>query len=143
MIALGWNNDLGGGFLPFNAGFATDDGLGTCVFISLFTDRRATADDGLPPAERRGWFGDALAEVEGDRIGSRLWLIKREKQTEETRARAEEYAAEALQWMLDDALVTSIEIEAAWVRPSVLGLRVTLDGGATVPPVVTTLTVGG
>ncbi|MBR0653304.1 hypothetical protein GXW78_26865 [Roseomonas terrae] len=141
MIALGWDNDAQGGFIPFDAGFVDDQGLGTCVLISLFTDRRATADDGLPPAERRGWVGDMLAEVEGDRIGSRLWLLKREKQTEETRARAEEYAAEALAWLLNDGLVAAIELEAAWVRPSVLGLRVTLDGGATVPPIVTTLTV--
>lgn len=143
MIALGWDNTIAGGFLPFDGGFADDDGLGTCVLISLFTDRRATADDGLPAAERRGWVGDVLADIEGDRIGSRLWLLKREKQTEDVRQRAEEYAAEAVQWMLDDELVTSIEIEAAWVRASVLGLRVTLDGGATTPPIVIEITVGG
>lgn len=142
MIALGWDSDAMSGFLPFDAGFADDGGLGTCVLISLFTDRRATADDGVVPAERRGWVGDALSDIEGDRIGSRLWLLKREKQSEDVRARAEEYAAEALVWMLDEELVTSIDLEAAWVAPSTLGLRVTLDGGATVPPIVTTLTVG-
>ncbi len=136
MIALAWDNDAMAGSLPFNGGFLADDGLGTSVFISLFTDRRAEADDGLAPAERRGWVGDALADREGDRIGSRLWLLKREKETEETRARAEEYAAEALAWMIDDGLATGIEIEAAWVAPSVLGLRATFTGGAIVAPLV-------
>ena len=136
MIALAWDNEAMTGALPFNGGFLTDEGLGTAAFISLFTDRRAGADDGLPPADRRGWVGDALATTAGDRIGSRLWLLKREKQTEETRARAEEYAREALEWMVADGLVTGIEIEAAWVAPSVLGVRIEFSGGATTAPLV-------
>ena len=143
MIALGWDNTAMAGVLPFNGGFVDDKGLGTCVFISLFTDRRAGDDDGLVPAERRGWVGDALADVEGDRIGSRLWLLAREKQTEETRARAEEYTREALEWMVDDGLVTGIEIEAAWVAPSVLGVRVTFTGGALDVPYVIQIQVSG
>jgi len=143
MIALGWDNDLGGGVLPFDRSFAREDGLGTSVLISLFTDRRADADDGLAPADRRGWVGDALSDVEGDRIGSRLWLLKREKETEDTRQRAEEYAVEALAWMIDDDLVSAVEVEAAWVAPSVLGLRVTTQGGSDAAPIVLQFRVGG
>jgi len=143
MIALGWDNGVMGGVLPFDAGFARDDGLGTSVLISLFSDRRAEADDGMPPMQRRGWPGDALPETEGDRIGSRLWLLKREKQTEETRQRAEEYAAEALGWMIGDGLVTAIEVEAAWVAPAMLGLRVTTQGGSAAAPIVVQFRVAG
>lgn len=142
MIALGWDNNLQGGILPFSGGFVSDEGLGTAAFISLFSDARASADDGLPPAERRGWVGDALAEVEGDRMGSRLWLLKREKQTEETRVRAEEYAQEALAWMVEDGLLSSIEVEAAWVAAGLLGLRVAFTGSAE-PPLVVQLKVTG
>ena len=143
MIALGWDNNLMGGVLPFAGGFQDDAGLGTSALISLFTDRRAGGDDGLPPAERRGWVGDVLAEVPGDRYGSRLWLLKREKQTEETRIRAEEYAREALEWMVDDGLVSAIEVEAAWVAPGMLGLRLRFDGGSDVAPLVEMLKVDG
>ena len=143
MIALGWDNNLMGGVLPFDRGFAHDDGLGTAALISLFTDRRASADEVAAPAERRGWVGDALAEVESDRIGSRLWLLKREKQTEETRQRAEEYAREALAWVVDDGLVTDIEVEAAWVAAGMLGLRVTFTGGSDAAPLVVQMRVAG
>lgn len=142
MIALGWDNQVAAGTLPFNGGFKADDGIGTCVLISLFTDRRAGADDGLPVAERRGWVGDVLADVEGDRIGSRLWLLRREVQSEETRLRAEEYAREALAWMIEDGVVTAMEIEAAWVAPGFLGLRVATEGGSTAAPHVIEFRMG-
>lgn len=141
MIALGWDNEAMVGVLPMAGGFLTDDGLGTCLLISLFTDRRADAEEGLPAAERRGWVGDALSDLEGDRYGSHLWLLKRDKESEETRLRAEEYAAAALQWMLDDGVATSIEVEAQWVARGVLGLRVTCGGGRTAAPYVFQLRV--
>lgn len=91
---------------------ATD--IENAITLSLFTWRRALPDDRLPDFtdDRRGWFGDALAEVEGDRIGSRLWLLSREKLTTETIARAREYAREALQWMIDDKIATRVDVDA-------------------------------
>jgi phage gp46-like protein len=141
MIALGWDNAIMGGVLPFAGGFQRDDGLGTCVFISLFTDGRLGADD-APADQRGGWHGDALAEVEGDRIGSKLRLLKWRKETEETRQQAEEWTAEALGWMVTEGLVTGIEVEGAWVAPGVLGMRVGFQGGSTAAPVVFQLQVG-
>ena len=44
-------------------------------------------------------------------IGSRLWLLRRSKLIEnETVRLAEEYIREALQWMIDDGLVLSIDV---------------------------------
>ncbi|ABE45633.1 phage GP46 family protein [Polaromonas sp. JS666] len=98
-------------------GLATDEGLQTSVIISLFTDRRADADD-LPASaagsDRRGWWGDSYADVEGDRIGSRLWLLAREKQTTATLLKARDFAAEALQWLIDDGLARAINVKAEW-----------------------------
>ena len=106
---------------------AEDDGLETAVTISLFTDRRANDDDELPSGDdRRGWWGDALAEVSGDRIGSRLWLLSREKQLPDVLSRAREYALEALQWLVDDGVARSVNVEATSVRQGVLGLTVTI-----------------
>lgn len=106
-----------------SGGLAAETTLETAVIISLFTDRRAAADDVLPdaslqqgvlPDNRRGWCGDALREVEGDLYGSRLWLLSRAKQTEETRLRAIFYCREALAWMIEDGHVLVIDITAEW-----------------------------
>lgn len=103
-----------------DGGLLRDDTLESAIYISLFTNARARADDVIPDAregqnkmtlDRQGWAGDA---VTGDRIGSRLWLLNRAKQTEETRQRAIEYVQEALEWIIDDKLATHIDVKAEW-----------------------------
>lgn len=108
---------------------AADDGLETAVILSLFTDARASDDDPLPFGEndRRGWWADAFPTVDRDRIGSRLWLLRREKQTQETLNRAREYAEEALAWMVADGVARGVEVESFVVRNGVLGLSVVIQ----------------
>ncbi len=120
-LALGWSNTSGDGDVALVANLAgeatdlsSDRGLMTAVVLSLFTDRRAEPDDVPPsgdPNDRRGWWGDQFAEVEGDRIGSRLWLLDRAKRTNETALRAKEYSREALAWMLEDRVVTRVDVD--------------------------------
>lgn len=107
---------------------AQDNSLRTAIIISLFTDRRANADDVIPDGtdNYRGWWADAYSDVKGDLIGSRLWLLDREKQTTDVLARAKEYVREALQWLLDDGIATHMSIETEWVQRGVLGILVTL-----------------
>lgn len=114
---------------------AFEDSLRSAIIVSLLTDRRARVDDVIPDApissqtisvDRRGWAGDALAEVSGDRVGSRLWLLARKKQTEETRQVAVEYCREALQWFVDDQIATSITINAEWVDGGRLNIAITM-----------------
>jgi len=111
-----------------NNDIALDDGLQTAVIISLFSDQRIEAAE-LPTGEtdQRGWWGDVYPDIEGDQTGSRLWILQREKQTEETRRRAAEYAKESLQWLIDDKVAESIETEAEWLGPGFLGLAVTIQ----------------
>lgn len=117
-------------------GLTTDEGLETSVIISLLTDRRARNDDELPSGDdKRGWWGDALAAEEGDEIGSRLWLLSREKQMRSVLLRAREYAEEALQWMVDDGVASSVNVAAEIVRTGVLGLSVEIVRPAR-PPVM-------
>lgn len=106
----------------------TDDSIQTAIIVSLFTDREADATDELPAGEtdRRGWCLDSTL-TDGDKIGSKLWLLQREKQTEHTRRRAEQYCREALQWLLDDGLVGSLEVVAEWSAPGLLGILVRYD----------------
>lgn len=121
----------------------SDDSLQSAVIISLLSDRRAAPDDALPsgkssspiPDNRRGWAGDAFY---GDRIGSRLWLLEREKQTEEVRRRAMHYATEALQWLIDDGHATGVAVMAEWSERGRLDLKVdiTLPDGKTFKTIV-------
>ena len=105
-----------------------DAGLETAIILSLFTDRRANADDILPggPDDRRGWWGDGFPPVFGDRIGSRLWLLNREKQMAVVVERARQYATEALTWLTEDGVATRIDVLAEISAPSTLGLLVTI-----------------
>ena len=75
--------------------------------------RRAEADDPLPaPGERGGWWGDALSPIAGDRIGSRLWLLAREKRLASVVARAREYVNEALAWLIEDGVAKAVDVNA-------------------------------
>jgi phage gp46-like protein len=106
---------LHGDWLFIPPDLVTGRDLETAATISLFTDRLALPADPLPDpndGDRRGWWADW--EFPGGNIGSRLWLISREKQTEDTRRRAEDYCREALQWMLDDDVADRVEVTAAW-----------------------------
>lgn len=96
------------------------------VVISLFTWRRAATDDPIDDEERFGWWGDSFPAVGDDRIGSRLWLLRRVKLTRETQLDAEFYAREALQWLLDDGDVIRIEIRSERATGERLNLGVIL-----------------
>lgn len=94
---------------------ANADWLSSAVWMSLFTDRIAQQDDVMPNGEqdKRGWWGDTYAMRP---IGSRLWLLGREKQVPETARRAEEYAQEALVWLVEDGVAKSVTVVAEWVK---------------------------
>lgn len=87
------------------------DELVQALLISLFSWRRSNDDDGVEIPQRQGWWGDTFADETNDRIGSRLWLLQREKLNDEVAARAREYAEESLQWMLTDALAQEIDVK--------------------------------
>lgn len=91
----------------------------TAVIISLFTDGLARTDDKYEGTDRRGWWGDTGSEMN---IGSRLWLLRREKLTREVAMRAERYAEDALQWMKNDGIARDIQATAQIVFPGRLNL---------------------
>lgn len=103
-----------------------EDLLRRAVTISLFTWRRAGADDQLDDADRKGWWGDSVPTAPGDRIGSRLWLLQRRTITPETLRDAQEYAEEALRWMTEDQIVTAVTVTVERQDISRVNLRVRL-----------------
>lgn len=106
-------------------GMTPEDPLVRAVIISLFTWRRANPDD-VTEGRRMGWWGDTTSAEVNDRIGSRLWLLSREKVLPETINRAREYAREALQWMLDDGLASRVTVEAERRGVDGIALAVTI-----------------
>lgn len=104
------------------------------VVISLFTWRRAGPDDPVDDDELYGWWGDTYPTVADDRIGSRLWLLRRVRLNADTRRDAVFYAQEALQWLIDDEHVRQIDIttEQVGINRLNLGVVLTLTTGQTV-----------
>lgn len=105
-------------------GMMPTEPLVRAVVVSLFTWRRANPDDELPASDIMGWWGDSYAEIAGDKIGSRLWLLSRSTLTQDTVRRAQEYATEALQWLLDDQVATSVTVTSSRLGVHSLGLTV-------------------
>jgi phage gp46-like protein len=91
-----------------------DDGLETVVSISLFTDARATVENGLEPGDDpRGYWADAYDEEQGLNIGSKLWLLEGATVTEKTLRDVESYSSAALAWMIADGAADRIECVAS------------------------------
>ncbi len=117
-----WNGERAVGDWQAGQGdLLSGNDLETAILISLFTDRLARADDDYDGDDRRGWWGDSGADYP---IGSRLWLLRRRKLTLATAASAETYATEALQWLIDDGVVSSITITTRIVYPSKLTMQI-------------------
>jgi phage gp46-like protein len=116
-FALTWDGFGADLFVQANDLAASDD-LVAGVFLSLFTNRRAEPGDVLPDGESdpQGYWGDLFPTVAGDKFGSRLWLLRRAKPSQDTLDRATQYAREALQWMLDDLLAERVDVSAEQVK---------------------------
>lgn len=121
-LALVWSDAQGSAdLLMIDNDLASERGLVTAAVLSLFTDARAKDDDKPPsghPDDRRGWWADEFAEVEGDKYGSRLWLLDRSTLSNESLRRADEYIREALAWMIEDRVVASIDVTITKVAPN-------------------------
>ena len=108
----------------------------TPILMSVGLDRRAAPDDELPVgrspylqpyslSERRGSPCDALDPL-GEPAGCRTWLLDRAKETEVTRALFAFWLEEGMSWSArETGIPAAIEVE--WVRPSMLGYRVSID----------------
>lgn len=113
----------------------------TPMLISLGSDRRAEPDDALPDTvtegsiaaglnPRRDWVGDALTNGGaggGERVGSRLWLLEREKQTDDVLLRAQRYAEQSLAWLAAREGV-DVSVAASW--PTRTAMRMEVQIGA-------------
>lgn len=107
-IALNDNNTLD--LKPANRDRLT--WLNNAITISLFTDARASDDDTLPDdgTDKRGYWGDMDLDA-GESLGSKLWLLKRSKITQDTLNLMHDYIVNALQWLIDDGHLQSVQVQ--------------------------------
>lgn len=117
------------------------DVLLTDIIVSLFTDRRALSSDVLPAGndDRRGWWGDSFSSRP---IGSRLWLLSREKQVPDVPERCKTYAEESLQWLVETKRLKAVSCDAKRDGNDTLRLRITItlnDGSVDLHEFKTTL----
>ena len=105
----------------------------TALLMAVGIDRRAHPDDELPeplpdlatPSRLdawRGWCGDFLDPL-GRLSGSRMWLLFRRKESEETRLFAEAALKEPLD-VLAALRGWPMAITVRWVRRQMLGYQV-------------------
>jgi len=128
-LKVSTDGDFAADIFMAGADLAGDDGMRTAIVISLFTDARAGDDDVLPQpgGDRRGWWGDTYAQIPGDAQGSKLWLLDREKQLPSVLARAQQYATDALQWLIDDGVASAVGVVASFPHLGWLALAVTVE----------------
>ncbi|MHB9833817.1 phage GP46 family protein [Paraburkholderia terrae] len=110
-----------GDWVLAGAQLLTGNDLETAYLISLFTDRQAQPGDVIPDGsnDTRGWIGDVGQKYP---IGSRLWLLERAKATPQTLNNARTYVTEAVQWLVDDKVVSKHDITVQWIASGQLGI---------------------
>ena len=116
-LTLTYNPALQGFDLALNgADFLAEDTLASAVLVALLSDRLAASYEVPVGYDRRGWWADSLDE--GNYLtGSRLWLLAREKQLPGVLVRCKQYCEEALQYLVDDGIVTSVLVTVFNARP--------------------------
>lgn len=128
-IALTFSDYGGGDLVMSGQDLLRDDGLESAVLVSLFTDLRARPEQ-LPPeddkSDLRGYWGDVVPAADGDKTGSLLWLLRREKQTAETLARAKQFCERALAWMTEDLVASSVTVATRYIGLGVMRIDIAI-----------------
>lgn len=113
--------------------FKPTEGLETALLVSLFSDRRAYADEVPDPLKRRGTIIDLVPEEPGDKYGSGLWFYEQSRLSTEVRNGVRNEAEMSLQWTVADRLATFVQAEATREPANrLLNLNISLtalDGG--------------
>jgi len=119
MVQIDWN-------LLDDGTLDSTQALATAIIVALGTDRLAEPGDVFPDpdsSDRRGWWGDYQAQEvwDGWPIGSRLWLLQRDKiegpgsRRGATTTRVVQYINEAIQPFISRRIGSSFQVEATRV----------------------------
>jgi phage gp46-like protein len=87
------------------------DGLETAILMSILCEKRTDASEIINPKYRRGDWSNELNDVEGYEVGSKLWLLDQARVNQESFNVGLDALQEGFEWMLEDDLVKSVEID--------------------------------
>ncbi len=107
-----WPKEIGDGEL------SEQNGLKNSIAMSLFSDQRVEDIPSYEPS-RRGYWGDSL-DPKAKPLGSRLWCLAKSALNEESLEDAIQYSYEALSWLLDDNLITDLNIDGKLSKGKIL-----------------------
>ena len=102
----------------------TEDSFDTYILTALFTDIRADESEVADTRKRGGWIGNE--STPGFQMGSKLWLLDQSPLTQDTMNKAEEYATQALQVMIDERLAVAVSVVATRGEDNII-LNVTIQ----------------
>ena len=78
-------------------------GLNSGVFLSIFSQGRAEG--------RGGYWGDFLAEINQDQLGSIVWSFLNKPNTVANRQEIVAAIEASLSWMLEDSVASNVSVE--------------------------------
>lgn len=87
-----------------------EDGFDTNLIMSLFCEKRATANEVVIPNMRRGWWGNTLSDSPNFEIGSKLWFLEQSRLTTDVVNLANQYALDGLRWLKDDGFLYDMKV---------------------------------
>lgn len=104
-----------------NNDLQTGNDLIAAVVTSLFEDARATIEDVGTEEDLRGWWSQER--------GSLIWLLDREKISNEIIEQARTYAKDSLNWLVVDGIASEITVSAVRSASYAISLDVNISRG--------------
>lgn len=116
-----------------NGDFKNEGGFDTAIWVSLFTDARASESQVLLPENRRGWLGNLVSDVEERQLGGFQWLSEQRRLTQDSLNESVDRARKSLNWFVEDNIAQRIEVTGEIVPRSgiALSIIITAKDGST------------
>jgi phage gp46-like protein len=109
-----------------NNDFASTDGVGTSIVISLYTDKRTESGTIQDSFKRGGFSGNIIDKDTGFQLGSELWVLNQSRITQDTLNKASDYAYNCLTWMIDLGIVDIIQTPTEQINEESIKINVIL-----------------
>lgn len=91
-----------------NGDFSLTSGFDTAIAMSIFCERRALPNEVPVSSRRRGFWGNVASLLEGFEIGSKIWLVRQERLTEETINKIKDYLNQGLAWFVSEGWAVDV-----------------------------------
>lgn len=103
---------------------STAQNLDTAILMSIFEEVRASSTEVPDSNLRRGWIGNE--STPGFEQGSKTWLFEQERITGSVLAELGVVVRNGLQWLIDDDIAVSVEVEQPVIRNGMVAVNINL-----------------